>query len=29
MPKIVGSRDLNHAHYQAKIICAPAWHSPY
>jgi len=33
MPKIVGSRDLGHAHFQGKllkyqkIICAPARHS--
>ena len=23
MPKIVGSRDLGHAHFQEKIICGP------
>ena len=29
MPKIAGSRDLGHAHFQGKIICAPARHSRY
>jgi len=29
LPEIVGSRDLGHANFQGKIICAPARHSRY
>jgi len=29
LPEIVGSRDLCHAHFQRKIICAAARHSRY
>jgi len=27
--KIVGSRDLGHAYFLGKIICAPAWYSSH
>ena len=28
MPKIVGSRDLGHAHFRGKSFCALARHFP-